>query len=303
VRKWSYRYAGLSVVSELELPEWEAFYAPGECENTDVSISVVAALGNVSPGELVELGMSECEYRFVAPDVGIYRINDGNLITVFPLPSAGQNEIRLFLLGTAWGALCYQRGLFAVHASAVRVGEEAVLFCALQGKGKSTMTAWLAAAGHDLVSDDLCCIHMTPQNKPEVYPSTQRFRLWSDALEFLGWESNKLERDHFRFEKFLVTWQGRPMLQPLPIKAIYLLEWGNFSLERLSGMSALQRFVSSATYRGGLLCEMGLSGTYWQSCLQLLQKVPIWELRRQKDLSMMDSVVGMLKQQWSSGNL
>lgn len=300
MHKWYYRYAGLLVVSDLELPEWESFLHAGETDAPDVFIRVNVDLGGDLPAATPEPVITANEYRFFMPDVGAYRIVNGNEIVVSPASVAGQNELRLFLLGSAWGALCYQRGLFAVHASAVQVGDEAVLFCAFPGKGKSTMTAWLAARGHALVSDDLCCIELSLYGLPVVYPSSQRFRLWSDALDALGWNTDHLERDHFRFDKFLLPWTMKPLLDTLPLRAIYLLEWGDENtLERLTGMDALQRFVSAATYRGELLQQMGLSGTYWQSCLNLLQGVPVWELTRQKDLTMMDSIATMLEQHWS----
>lgn len=300
MHKWYYRYAGLLVASDLELPEWESFLHAGETDAPDVFIRVNVDLPGDLPAATSEPVITASEYRFFMPDVGTYRIANGKEIVVSPASAAGQNELRLFLLGSAWGALCYQRGLFAVHASAVQVGNEAVLFCAPQGNGKSTMTAWLASHGHALVSDDLCCIKLSPQDLPVVYPSSQRFRLWRDALEALGWNSDQLERDHFRFDKFLLPWSMKPLLDTLPLRAIYILEWGDENaLERLTGMDALQRFVSAATYRGELLQQMGISGTYWQSCLNLLQRVPVWELTRQKDLTMMNGIVTMLEQHWS----
>lgn len=300
MHKWHYLYAGLRVSSDLELPEWATFLRAGSFADPDVTIRVDVAQSDGLFAVTPESVITTDKYHFFMPEVGAYRIENGKEIVVLPVPLAGQNEIRLFLLGSAWGALCYQRGLFAVHASAVQVGDEAVLFCAFQGKGKSTMTAWLAAYGHTLVSDDLCCINMSTEERPTVYPSTQRFRLWKDALEALGWNSDRLERDHFRLDKYLLPWSGAQLEQPLPLRAIYLLEWGDDNLQRLNGINALQSFVSAATYRGELLSQMGLAGTYWQSCLQLLQHVPLWELTRQKDLTNMDNIVEMLEQHWAS---
>lgn len=297
---WCYHYAGLRISSELELPEWEFFLQAKPFANQDVVIRLEPG-GNEEFSALLAEPIISCdEYHFFVPEVGAYRITNGKEVVVSPAAAAGGNELRLFLLGSAWGALCYQRGLFAVHASAVCTGNEAVLFCALPGKGKSTMTAFLAAEGCPLVSDDLCCIAMQPQKRPLVYPSTQRFRLWKDALVALGWNADELERDHFRFDKFLLPWREEPIISPIPIRAIYLLEWGEHKLVRLSGLNALQRFVAAATYRGELLEKMGLSAAYWQRCLELVQNVPVWELTRPKDLTIMADTVAMLEAHWRS---
>jgi len=160
------------------------------------------------------------------------------------------------------------------------------------------MSAFLEAEGCALVSDDLCCIAMQSQSRPIVYPSTQRFRLWKDALDVLGYNTKELERDYFRFDKFLLPCREAPDTGPIPLKAIYLLEWGEHGLVRLSGLNALQRFVAAATYRGELLEKMGLSSKYWHRCLELLQKVPVWELTRPKDFSIMADTIAMLESQW-----
>jgi len=302
MHEWCYVYAGLRVISCLELPEWEHFLSDERFEHPDVWISVATTEENGLSTLSTEPVISADKYHFFIPDVGAYRVVNGNEIVVYPVASAGKNELRLFLLGSAWGALCYQRGLFAVHASAVCVDSEAVIFCAFQGMGKSTMTAYLAAQGYPLVSDDLCCIDMQTQSRPNVYPSAQRFRLWQDALGALGWDNNQLERDHFRFDKFLLPWTGESMTRPVPLRAIYLLEWGENSLVRMSGMNALQRFVAAATYRGELLEKMGLSASYWQRCLELLQAVPVWELTRPKNITIMADTVTLLEKHWAAGS-
>lgn len=293
--KWHYHYAGLRISSELELPEWETFRQPAPDDIPDVIFRYGSAeTQGLSPDMIV--GPDEC--RFSAPDVGIYHVIQGREIVVSPYPGAGLNEIRLFLLGSGWGAICYQRGLFALHASAVRVGQDAVLFCANPGGGKSTITAFLAARGHAVISDDLCCIEMaTPI--PEIYPSARRLRLWQDALDALGWNNSALQRDHFRMDKFHLPWEGEPVLSPVPIKGIYLLEWGDFTITRLTGMNALRGFIAAATYRGELLDQMGLSASYWQRCLDLVKTVPVWRLQRRKNFAEIIPLAESLERHWA----
>jgi hypothetical protein len=126
------------------------------------------------------------EYRFRVQHVGSYWIRAGREIVVTPTPDAGMREVRLFLLGTAWAALCYQRGLLPLHASAVQVGDHAVAFCGATGTGKSTLAAWLSERGYSLISDDRCRFDISPQGQALVYPSARRSKLWRDALEMFG---------------------------------------------------------------------------------------------------------------------
>lgn len=295
MHKWCYVYARLRITSNLELPEWEPFLWTETLVQSDVIISLESSEKTKFRSSPAEPIITKSEFQFFIPNVGVYRIVNGAEIFVYPVATAMQNELRLFLLGTAWGALCYQRGMFAVHASAVRVGNEAVLFCATPGKGKSTISAFLAAKGYPLVSDDLCCIELRSQERPVIYSSTQRLRLWKDALVALGLDSEKLERDHFRLDKYILPWNNEKMTESVPLKAIYLLEWGTSDLVRLNGVNALRNFVSAATYRGELLEKMGLSGSYWQSCLELMQVVPVWKLSRPRDFAFMKDSVSKLE--------
>src|SRR4051812_40940093 len=92
-----YRAFGLHIGSELDLPE---FIEGNEGAEPDVRIergSVVApsdgSAGMASLGGALVL---------VIPDVGRYRIADGSLITVDAAAGVPEQNIRLYLLGSAF---------------------------------------------------------------------------------------------------------------------------------------------------------------------------------------------------------
>jgi len=294
-----YDYVGLRVESELEIPEWAGFEWPHPFSEVDVTIRLAdGAWGRDAPaqGELV-VRADECSFRI--SDIATYRVRKGCTIDVSPVSGAGWQEVRLFLLGSAWGALCYQRGLLAVHASAVRVGDGAVAFCSPEGGGKSTLVAWLITKGHGFVSDDLTRLDMPPQGRVLIHPSAQRLKLWRDALDALAWSSSELERDHYRHQKFHLPVNGNGKGQPVALRALYVLNWGESCLERLSGHTAVQQVISAATYRGQLLQRMDRLGLYWQQCIDLVRRVPVWELTRPRDLSTMEQTLERLEKHWA----
>jgi len=131
MKSWHYVYSGLRVVSEQPIPEWSRFVSSDALPHADVTISFVSALDEEHATKHVLPFVSAEEYRFYVAEVGVYRVLEGRKIVVILEPGANQAEIRLFLLGSAWGALCYQRGLLVLHASAVRVDGEAVASCAV----------------------------------------------------------------------------------------------------------------------------------------------------------------------------
>jgi Coenzyme PQQ synthesis protein D (PqqD) len=240
------------------------------------------------------------EFRFHIPEAGDYYVHHGREIVVTPAPDAGMREVRLFLLGTAWGALCYQRGVLVLHSSVVQTGDGAIAFCGGTGSGKSSAAAWLVARGFRLVGDDLCRFDVAA-GEARVYPAPPRLKLWREALGEMGWSADGLERDHFRLDKFHLPVRGSEASRfttrdasLLPLQAIYLLEWGETGLTRLTGVTGLRRLVESATYRGELLEPMGRLGEHWERCAEIARHVPIFQFERPRAWSASNGAMGAL---------
>lgn len=294
-----YSYAGLEVESEIELPEWRPFAQPEPPSAPDVTIGI----GHVRDDDLAAAQNSRVitadECRFLAPGVGCFRVRNGREIVVSPAANAPPAKLRPWLTGSAWASLCYQRGLFLFHASALLVAGGAVLFCSRAKGGKSTIAAELNRRGYPLLSDDLCHLAMPADGRPMVYPSVARLRLWDDALGEVGWELDCLEPDHAREGKFNITGNIQSAGYASPLRGIYLLAWGSLAITPLTGAEAWRRFLPSATYRAKLLELPEQLARHSTRSMALLQRVPLWELRRPRDLTALKSVVDLLRNHWS----
>src|SRR5262245_37980472 len=51
--------------------------------------------------------------------VADFEVRSGRQIRIWPASEATQKDIEIFLFGAVWGALCHQRGVLPLHASAV----------------------------------------------------------------------------------------------------------------------------------------------------------------------------------------
>ena len=301
--RWFYRTAGQTISSALELPEWASFaVAPTEI-STDASIRFeLNAPAPLPHNNEFRVAGARCD--FVVSEVALYEISAGQTVVITPAPDAGEREIRLFLLGSAWGILNYQRGAFALHAGVVRARDAegevgCVAFCGVSGAGKSSSVAHLLAQGFELWSDDLTLCAL--DGAPRVWPSTRRLKLWRESLDALGRTCDDLERDHFRQEKFhweLETPDSLAHAAPLPLRAVYLLEWGQPECARLRGMEALSGFVAAATYRGGVLNDMGAASDYWRQCAQIVREVPVFRLRRPRDWARLPDALRPVLEYW-----
>ena len=308
--RWHYDYAELHVASELCLPEWEAYAVPtiaegASCPAADVEVRLTR--GHTAPHPPL---FTAAEVRFHVAGIGTYSVWAGRLIEITLLPNAGERETRLFLLGSAWGALCYQRGILALHASVVAVQGQAVAFCGVSGAGKSSIAAWLVAQGYPLIGDDLCHFASSPQ--AGVFPAMPRLKLWRNALDHLGWATDGLQRDHFRMEKFHVgasagqalsqTMNPQAAHAPIPLRAIYLLRWGELDIVRLTGLAALSQLIESATYRPELLEPMDAMAAHWQRCFALARQVPVYRFTRPTDWSAMPAAMQTLLATWHTAD-
>ena len=65
------------------------------------------------------------------------------------------SDIRVFLLGSCLGALLHQRGVLALHASAIETDQGAVLFMGDSGMGKSTTLQAFIKRGYKMLADDI----------------------------------------------------------------------------------------------------------------------------------------------------
>ena len=299
--EYRYEYSGLQVTANFALPEWAGFEAEEDWTEPQVRIVLEDVELPSSEFERYQVKVEPQEVFLCAPEIAHYYVRHGEAIRIRRAPDAKMREVRLFLLGFAWATLCYQRGLLPIHASVVEVNGGVVAFCGASGAGKSTIAAWLNKQGYPLVSDDLCCCDLSREDSAHVWPSAGRLKLWRDALHVQGWSDDGLERDHFRTDKFHLTRPLRAGRASSALRAIYLLDWGECSITRVTGMEALSRFVAASVYRGRLLEEMGRVAGYWEQCAGLLRRTSVWEFRRPRNWESMDDVMTLLVDHWRAG--
>ena len=195
-----YSVFGLRVRSSLELPE--LFPASGVAE-PDVTIEL-GSVPMIGQGDRDGLTDVDGALVLVIPEVARYRIEAGNRITVKSEPGVPERNVRLFLLGSAFGVLLHQCGLLPLHANAIEIDGGAVAFMGPSGAGKSTLAAWFQDRGFKVVADDVCVVSFDLEGCPYTAPGLPRIRLWADALQLMGRDLQGLNRSFLsdEHEKF-----------------------------------------------------------------------------------------------------
>lgn len=290
-----YRLFGLRVRSEIPLPE----LAQDESgERPQVMIRRGTVVSNGSEEGLHQDGDA---LLLTIPDVGRYRIAGGSDIMVDAGADIPAPNIRLFLLGSAFGALLHQRRMLPLHANAIEVNGRAVAFMGETGAGKSTLAAWFHDRGYRILADDVCVVGFEEAGQPNVAPGLPRLRLWSEALEFTGRDAKNFSRSYTgaaaQMDKYDVPIEAASVrASSAQLAAIYLLERGDrFAVTSVTGASAAELLFAN-TYRGSYLSLVNGKQQHWQSAIKLVQSVPVFRAVRSWDLTKLHEQCALLLQ-------
>ncbi len=181
-----------------------------------------------------------------------YLIRGGAEILIDPTPGTDDGALAVFLLGTAFGVLAYQRGFLPLHASAVRIDDGAVVLAGPSGAGKSTLAAALAARGHRFLADDVAVVD-AGGDQAVLLPSFPHARLWQDALTRLDLGAAAIANRPGQL-KFRVPVENHSDFDPtpVPIRTVIAAAPANGrkqgTVERVEGSSAAM-LVLSQIYR------------------------------------------------------
>jgi hypothetical protein len=295
---WAY---GLRIHADLACPELP--FLPLESGNPDVTIRLLPSAEDAL--ESLENGYYEVQpgiFRLAVRGVAQYRVEEGSRIFIEPLPDVPLEKIRLFLLGSAMGALLYQRGLFPLHGSAVETPWGAMIFVGAQGAGKSTLAAQFHRKGYRLLSDDVCAVAPTPEGL-QVLPALAQLRLCTDAFERLGATPGA----RFEVDKFVVPMGEGYCPHPVPLRAIHVLRIHDSetsssevapAFDVLLGFDRVQCLLENL-YRPHYLKGQRTQGDLMRLAGLIAQNATLAAVTRRRDPEEVDALVGFLESAWA----
>lgn len=234
-------------------------------------------------------------YQFLIRDVARYRVEAGQRILVDAAPNAHAGDVRLWILGTAFGALLHQRGSLPVHVSALVRDGEAVAFCGDSGAGKSTLAAALQRRGLPLLTDDVG-LAVPEADRVVFHPGFPRIKLWRDALVHFDLDPDTLTRDLTRADKFHLTVDQGFDARPHPLKRLYVLDRAKDDqtrIEPLFGYAAI-RAISHNTYRPELIHPLGKAADHLRQCGRMAQQLRVFRFVRPWQLARLDDSLDAL---------
>jgi hypothetical protein len=292
-RTLDYSVFGLNVRSGMALPE---LFPVDNLRDPDVTIRIGSldepetAPGLHARGEALLL---------TVPNVARYRIEAGREIIVEPQPAAPERNVRLYLLGSAFGALLHQRGLLPLHANAVEIDGKAVAFMGESGAGKSTLAAWFHDRGFRVIADDVCVVQFGVDGVVRACPGLPRLRLAEEVLQATGREASAFPRSYLGdedFRKYDVAIDTNAARDASEIGAAFILAKGDgFSVEALGGVDAANA-VFDHTYRGHYVDQVDGHRAHWTATITLVEKVPVFRLSRVWNIERLDEQCELILQ-------
>lgn len=269
-----YRAFGVTFASDLECPELPEASGPADVR-IDVSPENAA---RPAAGFVAEPGRFELN----VPRVAHFTVTAGTAIAIRADPRADAASIRLFLLGTAVGALLHQRGDLPLHGSAVHKDGRSAVILGVSGAGKSSLAAALRAHGWQLQSDDIAVVRPY-DGVAHCEAGFPRRKMWPDMLEQLGHDPRSHVRVREGIEK---RFQEVPAAEfyggHAPVRAVIALTPSRAATPELTplpgplGMAMLKRQTFRANLRAPLLMHV----RHFEIIAMLAAQAAVWRVQR-----------------------
>jgi hypothetical protein len=280
-----YSLFGLAIDSELPLPELFTAQSTG-AEDVSINIGRAPVEGEFEPGLHLVAGGA----LLVIAGTARYFVADGSRIVIEVQDGASERNVRLFLLGSAFGLLLHQRRMLPLHANAIEIDGEIVAFIGESGAGKSTLAAWFNDRGFPLIADDVAVVDFDGEY-PIVQPGLPRLRLWESVIEATGRNPAEyalsVEGEPAYDKRDVLLPQARVASEPRRLGAIVELSRSGPLLEPLRGSAAAEAIMSH-TYRGMYVKALETVRDHWLTCMRLVQAVPVSRACVDFDLNNLD---------------
>ena len=286
---FAYTAYGMTLCSQLELPDLTAI--PELSHKPDVSIILDIVPKHLSGGKQISpfVWIGENDFLLEVPNIGRFRVMGANKIIVDPSPDTDEASIRVFLLGSALGALLIQRNLLVLHGNAVEIGNRCLVCVGSSGIGKSTLTAAFMQRGYHVLADDVVPV----DEAGFAIPGFPRIKLWQDVAEKLQIDTADLTRIRPKLAKYNLPLGSTFCDEPRPISLICVLseyEGDDIVLTPVTGMEKFS-LLKANTYRQRFMSGMSLQPIHLRQCGALASKVRIARVQRPRAGFQLDALV------------
>lgn len=286
-----YQAFNLCFESDVTLPRLKQIQAA----KVDVSIRLgkVSKSGLANPNEAgPNLHLAHQTLWFNVPNIARFLVKDGNSVIVEPYPKADFQSVKLYLLGSAIGAIIHQRHQLILHGNAIKVGDESLIFCGPSGIGKSTLAAGFYQHGFSILADDLAVIDS--QNR--ALPSYPQIKLWKDSADHMQINTNDLKQIHLQGSKFEYPIESGYYNAPLKVDTVFILHKHSANHFEICEVTGLQKVIplQQQTYRKSFVKGLGLNQQHLQNCANLARSARVIRILRPERTFQLQALIDLV---------
>lgn len=288
---FTYRLYGFVVSSDIEISHLVT------CEEKTKEPDILIREGSI-PGEILEKEADHKyefgkEFSWLCNRTCRFTVENGNRIT-YSLKEGGRPDyLKNYLLGWGMSMLALQRGILAIHCSAVANDKGAVLICGESGAGKSTLTTAFLENGYRLMADDMAFVETREDGISYAAPAFPYQKLCRDAALSKSFSLDELIYIDEDKDKFFVPYRGEFRLDAVPVRGILMLGLVGGEQVISQDIRGLDSFklVAENLFLRHLLGPKKYEPAIGQLCLKLAASVRMAYLGRPAQKNTTDEVI------------
>lgn len=286
---YTYKAFGLIIQSEFAIPEF--IESNGICQ-VQIKKSNVPAKLLADSKKGVRYEANKDEFLLHVDQTAWFYVKNGNEIIVEPFTGRINKKVRLFLLGSVFGALFIQRGLIPIHGSSIKLGDSAIIFSGASGVGKSSLAACFVQKGFPFLSDDISII----DEKFCVVPSFPKLKLWKDILRKLDIDKASLVKVRPEIMKFHFSLRSMFFDNPLPLSKFFIINPKNTPGFEYTELKGIQKFeaLKANTYRFKFVDGLQQQSTHFQIINKILPHIKVYLISRPQSPILLDELANFI---------
>ncbi len=228
-----------------------------------------------------DCGLTQITVR--PPEVGRFTLCSGTTVSFQPDVSGRFSSLlELYLTGSIFSLLLYQRDLLVLHGSVVRIGNKTVAFLGHSGAGKSSAAAACCRQGHALLSDDIVALSLSDR-EVLVQAGFPRLKVHQETAAALQIPLEALVSVHPEIDDELaLPLDDQFCAEAQPLTAVYLLGEGEQEeMQPLTPAVALVELLQHA-----MPSRYGQNGgaRQFEQLSSLVRQIPVFHLLRSNNL-------------------
>jgi hypothetical protein len=276
-----YNAYGLYINSEFILPELSSLGQKDTLPKISIRYGEVNKHGIIGGKKMSPfIWATSDKFWLEVPNVARFLVSKGCEVVVDPFSNIDEASVRVFLLGSCFGALLFQRGFFLLHANAIEIGNNCLIAVGPSGIGKSTLASSFLKRGYRILADDV--VPVSADNF--AIPGFGRVKLWKDSAVKLGIETDELVSIRPNIEKFNLPLGKGFCPISRKIAKIYTLgsdHTNEITFIPLNGFKKFQ-LLRANTYRYRFMSGMEMKPLHLQQAGDLAKNVPMAKITRPK---------------------